>query len=254
MVAGDTLRQAPTPGIVGDERRLDDVLIKSRADALMRRAVDMHGVVVCAAPDAGLRLLEQLRPGLVQIAGALEDLNRERALPVGHLRIYATHPAATAVIAPIWVRFLSTYPDINLELRVDETPIDIVAKGFDAGIGPRDRAASDMIAVRVMEPTRVAVVGAPTFFARLRPPRTPDDLAQHNCIKYRLGADGPLLHSAVKRNGKSQRISVEGRVIVSNGDLAVRPAAHGLGMAVTLQPCAELLLRSGQVVLGLEDW
>jgi DNA-binding transcriptional LysR family regulator len=111
-----------------------------------------------------------------------------------------------------------------------------------------------MIAVRVMEPMRVAVVGAATYFARRRPPRTPDDLAQHNCIKYRLGSDGALLEWPFKRNGKSQRISVEGRLIVSNGDLAVRAAADGLGIAYTLEPWAKLLLRSGQLVRVLEDW
>ncbi|HWX61124.1 LysR family transcriptional regulator, partial [Bradyrhizobium sp.] len=89
--------------------------------------------------DAGLRLLERLRPAIGEIGGALEDLNQERQRPVGRLRIYAIHLAASAVIAPIWKRFLSTYPDVHLELAVGEAPIDIVAKGFDAGIGPRDR-------------------------------------------------------------------------------------------------------------------
>jgi DNA-binding transcriptional LysR family regulator len=68
--------------------------------------------------------------------------------------------AAAAVVAPIWARFLSTYPEIHLELAVGEAPIDIVAKGFDAGIGPRDRAPADMIAVRVMGPMKIVVVGA----------------------------------------------------------------------------------------------
>src|SRR5712692_2699729 len=140
--------------------------------------------------DAGLRLLERLRPAIDQIAGALEDLNQDRQRPLGRLRIYAIHVAAAAVVAPIWGRFLSTYPDVHLELALGEAPIDIVAKGFDAGIGPRDRAAADMIAVRVMGPMKIVVVGAPTYFARRRPPRTPDDLARHSCVQYRLAADG----------------------------------------------------------------
>src|SRR5256886_11439005 len=139
--------------------------------------------------DAGLRLLERLRPAVGQIAGALEDLNQERQRPLGRLRIYAIHLAAAAVIAPIWGRFLSTYPEVHLELAVGEAPIDIVAKGFDAGIGPRDRVPADMIAVRVMGPMKVAVVGAPTYFARRRAPRTPDDLSRHICIEYRRGGD-----------------------------------------------------------------
>ncbi len=92
--------------------------------------------------DAGLRLLERLRPAIDQVAGALEDLNQERRRPFGRLRIHAIQMAAAAVIAPIWGRFLSTYPEVHLEVCVDEAAIDIVAKGFDAGIGPRDRMAA----------------------------------------------------------------------------------------------------------------
>src|SRR5437879_8940006 len=75
--------------------------------------------------DAGLRLLDRLRPAIGQIAGALEDLNQDRQRPLGRLRIYAIHMAAAAVIAPIWGRFLSTYPDVHLELALGEASIDI---------------------------------------------------------------------------------------------------------------------------------
>ena len=99
--------------------------------------------------DAGLRLVERLRPAIDQISAALEDLGEEQSRPFGRLRLYATHSAAAAVIVPVWARFLSAYPDVRLELHLGEAPADIVAKGFDAGIGPQDRAEADMIAVRV---------------------------------------------------------------------------------------------------------
>jgi DNA-binding transcriptional LysR family regulator len=204
--------------------------------------------------DAGLRFLERLRPAISEIAGALEDLNQERQRPVGRLRIYAIHLAASAVIAPIWGRFLSTYPEVHLELAVGEAPIDIVAKGFDAGIGPHDRVPADMIAVRVMGPLKVVVVGAPTYFARRRPPRTPDDLARHICVEYRRAADGDVLVWPFERNHKSRRISVDGRVMVNETDLAVRAAVDGLGIAYTVEALAEPFLRSGQLVRVLEDW
>src|SRR5882757_7205455 len=162
--------------------------------------------------DAGLRLLERLRPAIDQVAGALEDLNQERQRPMGRLRIYAIQLAAAAVVAPSWERFLSTYPEVHLELALGEAPIDIVAKGFDAGIGPHDRVPADMIAVRVMGPMKIAVVGAPTYFARRRPPRTPDDLSRHICVEYRREADGDVLIWLFERNRKSRRISVDGRV------------------------------------------
>jgi DNA-binding transcriptional LysR family regulator len=204
--------------------------------------------------DAGLRLLERLRPAFGEIAGALEDLNQERQRPLGRLRIYATHWAAAVVIAPIWGRFLSTYPEVHLELAVGEAPIDIVAKGFDAGIGPHDRAPADMIAVRVMGPMKVVVVGAPTYFARRRPPRKPDDLARHSCVQYRRAADGDVFAWPFKRNRKSRRILVDGRVMVDDPDLAVRAAVDGLGIAYTIEALAEPFLRSGQLVRVLEDW
>jgi DNA-binding transcriptional LysR family regulator len=136
--------------------------------------------------DAGRRLLDRLRPAIDQIAGAVEDLNQERQRLLGRLRIYAIHLAAAAVIAPIWGRFLTTYPEVHLELALGKAPIDIVAKGFDAS----DRTPADMIAVRVLGLMKIAVVGARTYFARRRPPRTPDDLARHSCIQYRMQADG----------------------------------------------------------------
>jgi DNA-binding transcriptional LysR family regulator len=161
-------------------------------------------------------LLERLRPAIEQIAGALENLNEERQRPLGRLRIYAARFAAAAVVAPIWARFLSTYPEIHLELAVGEAPIDIVAKGFDAGIGPQNRAAADMIAARVMGPMKIAVVGAPSYFAKRCPPRTPDDLVRHSCVQYRQLADGDVFVWPFERNRKSRRISVDGRVMVNS--------------------------------------
>jgi DNA-binding transcriptional LysR family regulator len=204
--------------------------------------------------DAGLRLLERLRPAIDQIGGALEDLNQERQRPLGRLRVYAAHVAGAAVVAPIWGRFLSTYPEVHLELAVGDAPIDIVAKGFDAGIGPRDRVPADMILVRVMGPMKIAVVGAPTYFARRRPPRVPDDLARHSCVQYRVAADGAVLVWPFERNGKSRRISVDGRVMVNHTDLAVRAAVDGLGIAYTLEALAEPFVRSGHLIRILEDW
>ena len=204
--------------------------------------------------DAGHRLLERLRPAVDQIASALEDLNQERNRPVGRLRIYAIHTAAAAVIAPVWQRFLSTYPEVHLELQLGEAPIDIVAKGFDAGIGPQDRAAADMIIVRVMGPVKVAVVSAPSYFAQRPKPRTPDDLLRHSCVEYRRGADGDVYQWAFERGGKSRKISVSGRVMVNDPDLAIRAAVDGLGIAYTITAQAEPFLRSGQLVRVLEDW
>ena len=204
--------------------------------------------------DAGVRLLERLRPAVDQITDALEDLNQERGRPVGRLRIYVTNMAAMAVIAPIWKRYLSTYPEVNLEVEVGEPTIDIVAKGFDAGIGPQNRTAIDMIAVRVTGPIKIAMVGAPSYFAQRKPPRAPDDLSRHSCVQYRRGPDGHIFDWMFERNGKSKAISVNGRVIVNTPELALRAALDGLGIAYAVEAQADAFVRSGQLVRVLEEW
>jgi DNA-binding transcriptional LysR family regulator len=203
---------------------------------------------------AGLRLLDRLRPAIDQIAGALENLDEERVRPVGRLRIYATSQLAAAVIVPVWERFLSTYPEVQLELHVGDGPIDIVAKGFDAGIGSQDHAAADMIAVRAMGPMKLAIVGAPAYFARRRPPRTVDELARHSCVQYRQTVDSRIVAWPLVRNGKTRRISVDGRLMVNDAHLATRAAVDGLGIALTTEALAEPFLRSGQLVRVLKEW
>jgi len=215
----------------------------------------LHRTTRSTSPtDAGLRLLERLRPAIEQIAGALGDLGEQQHHPFGNLRIYASHMAAAAVIAPVWGRYLATYPEVHLELSVSEGAADIVAKGFDAGIGIQDRVAADMVAVRVMGPMKVAVVGAPAYFAQRRRPRVPEDLARHSCVQYRRGGDGALFDWAFARDGKSQKISPSGRILVDDPDLAVRAAVDGLGIAYTIEARSEAFLRSGHLVRVLEDW
>ncbi|HXC91061.1 MAG TPA: LysR family transcriptional regulator [Stellaceae bacterium] len=204
--------------------------------------------------DAGMRLVERLRPAVNQISAALEDLGEEQSRPFGRLRLYATHSAAAAVIVPVWARFLTAYPDVRLELHLDEAPADIVARGFDAGIGPQDRAEADMIAVRVTGPVKLVVVGSPAYFARRRPPRAPEDLAGHDCVQYRRAAEGATIEWPFERAGKAQRISVDGRVTVNDPELALRAAVDGLGIAYTIESLAEPFLRSGQLLRVLEEW
>jgi DNA-binding transcriptional LysR family regulator len=204
--------------------------------------------------DAGMRMFERLRPALHQIAGALDDLNEERQRPFGRLKICAIPATAIAVIAPIWERYLSIYPDVQLEVSVHQVPVDIVAKGFDAGLGPRAMATSDMIAVAVTGPMPLIVVGAPTYFARRAPPRTPDDLAEHSCIQFRLPADGSVFEWPFSRDGESRQVRVEGRVTVNDPGLYIRAAIDGLGIAITIESIAEPFLRSGQLVRVLDDW
>jgi DNA-binding transcriptional LysR family regulator len=203
---------------------------------------------------AGLRLLNQLRPAFDQISGALEELNEERLRPAGRLRIWVSPLAAAIVVMPIWRRYLSAYPEVQLEMWAEMEQVDIVASGFDAGIGPKRWVATDMIAVRITEPIKIAVVGAPTYFAGRRPPRAPDELASHSCVQYRLGAKGPLFKWPFERDGKTWQIDVAGQLTVNSPELAIGAALDGVGIAYVPEESAAPFLRAGQLMRVLEDW
>jgi DNA-binding transcriptional LysR family regulator len=202
--------------------------------------------------QAGLRLVDRLRPAFDQISGALEDLNEERKRPVGRLRIWASPLSAMIVVLPIWQRYLSTYPEVQLEVWSDVGRVDLVASGFDAGIGPQDWVGSDTIGVRVTGPIKMAVVGAPTYFAGRRPPRVLDDLASHNCIQYRVGTKGPVAKWHFERDGKARPIAVAGRLTVNTPELAIRAALDGLGIAYVPEGVAAPFVRAGQLMRAFE--
>ncbi len=191
--------------------------------------------------DAGLRLLERLRPAFDQISSAMQDLNETRGRPAGRLRIYVSSSSAAAVLAPIWNRFLSTYADVSLEVE------------SGAGVGPRDHSDIDMIAVRVTDPVKIAVVGSPSYFAQRRPPQSPEDLALHLCIGYRT-IHGKIFDWVFERNGTTTTVPVSGRAIVNTCELALRAAADGVGIAYAIESQAEPFVRSGQLVRVLQDW
>ncbi|GAA0543721.1 DNA-binding transcriptional LysR family regulator [Rhizomicrobium palustre] len=219
--------------------------------------------------DAGRKLLEQLAPALEQISGAVDSLQHVRSQPAGKLTIHSVPMITEIVIAPIWRKYLQLYPDVQLEIGGTQEMIDIVAHGYDAGIGPREFVALDMTAVRVTPTLQTVVVGSPSYFARHPMPKTPQDLLQHNCIQNRLRASQALLPWTFISKRTSQRsgqtptrsligkagvVPVTGNIIVDDIDIALRAAVDGVGLAYTLETSAELFIRSGHVVPVLEGW
>jgi len=211
--------------------------------------------------DAGRKLLEQLQPALEQISGAVDSLQHVRSSPAGKLTIHAVPMVAEIVIAPIWKKYFQLYPDVQLELGGNQEIIDIVAQGYDAGIGPREFVALDMTAVRVTPALQIAIVGSPAYFARHPVPKTPEDLKQHNCIQHRMPASRALLNWTFTRKKtarplihKTNIMPVSGNIIVDDVDVAIRAAVDGLGIAYTLETSADLFIRSGHLMRVLEDW
>src|SRR4051812_20149269 len=133
--------------------------------------------------EAGAELLSQLSPLLEGVDKAIDAVNAFRDKPAGTLRLSVNPVAAATVIAPLVARFSAEYPEIRLEICVDDERKDIVSERFDAGIHPADGIAQDMIALPIGGKFRLSTVAAPAYLSRTMLPSTPEDLKQHNCIK-----------------------------------------------------------------------
>ena len=159
--------------------------------------------------EAGERLIQRLGPHLEEIEQALAALRDTRERPAGNLRITAGEHAASAVLWPALKPFMLQYPDINIEITVDNGLTDIVGDRFDAGVRLGEQVAKDMIAVRIAPDMRMAVVGSPAYLQRAGTPQTPWDLAQHRCINLRLPTRGGLYAWEFARDGREIQVRVE---------------------------------------------
>ena len=207
-----------------------------------------------APTQAGERLLRTLRPALDDIAAELASLSDMRATPAGSIRITTLAHAAATVLWPVLARLLSEYPDIQVELSIESRLTDIVAERYDAGVRLGEQLAKDMVAVRIGPDLRMAVVGAPAYFATHPMPRTPQDLAEHKCLNLRLQTLGGLYAWEFERNGRALKVRVEGQLISDNAAMILTAAAAGFGLACVLEDHAEADLKAGRLVRVLEDW
>jgi DNA-binding transcriptional LysR family regulator len=147
-----------------------------------------------ALTEAGTRLLADIQPILDHLDHAIEAVNSFREKPIGTLRLLAERPTAMMLLAPLIQPFLAEYPEIVLEVAVDDTHSDIVSGRFDAGIRVAHRVERDMTSLRIMGEFRRVAVASPAYLARHPRPQEPNDLHAHNCIRQRLPWDGSLMH------------------------------------------------------------
>src|ERR1700754_5297210 len=146
-----------------------------------------------ALTEAGQLLFARISPAFRDIDDALEDLNNFRGKPAGTLRFNAARQSTQLVLLPIVTRFLKSFPDVNVEIIINDALIDTVAAGFDAGVRFGETLAADMHAVPLGPRHRFAVVGSPAYFKQHKLPATPHDLKELPCIRYRFSG-GALYH------------------------------------------------------------
>ncbi|HEY4079756.1 MAG TPA: LysR family transcriptional regulator [Burkholderiaceae bacterium] len=203
--------------------------------------------------EAGEQFTARILPAMSEIRGAMETATSRRLRPAGTLRLNAALGAARMVFAPLVPEFLNRYPDMSLDIVTEGRLIDIVADGFDAGLRPSELVPRDMVRVPIGRDMRMAVVGTPGYFSQHRKPKSPADLAGHECIRARL-PNGALSRWEFAKRGEPLNVDVPGRLVVDAPALMIDAARSGLGLAQVAQWYVSEDIEAGRLVRVLEDW
>lgn len=207
-----------------------------------------------APTEAGQQLFDRLRTAIAELDGAVRDVRVQQTQARGAVRVNLPRIAARQVMTPILRDFLAQYPDIQLELVIDDNLTDVVAKGFDAGIRSGERVQQDMVAIRLTPDLRMAVVGSPSYFADRMPPQVPSDLGRHRCITYRWSETGVLYPWAFVGPDGSVEVALESVTTTNDTDLLLAAALEGVGLAFLPESFVAPFLQSGSLIRVLEEW
>jgi DNA-binding transcriptional LysR family regulator len=227
----------------------------------MRRLEEKFGVQLLArstrsvsTTQAGERLLARLSPAINEISTAVEQLGEISGRPSGHIRISAPGEAARRVIAPALPKFVGAYPDIVVEVLIEQAFTNIVERRLDAGIRLGESLEKDVVAVPVSGPLRMAVIASPAYVKRHGMPRTPRDLRSHRCINLRLPTAGTIYKWEFERGTEKIEVAVDGPLIFDAGGMIIDAALAGLGIGYVLEDRAREHFKSGTMARLLPDW
>jgi DNA-binding transcriptional LysR family regulator len=188
--------------------------------------------------EAGRAYLARVGPALGQVIEAGEALNVLQGRPAGTLRLNAARISTVLVLQPMLAGFLRQYPHVQIELTNDEGFVDIVERGFDAGVRIGESLERDMVAVPLGGPITVAVVASPEYLKRFPAPRHPDELARHNCVRFRFAATGVVYKWEFQVEGRAVEYEVKGNLTISDTLFGVEAALEGIGLAYTFEHLA----------------
>jgi DNA-binding transcriptional LysR family regulator len=184
----------------------------------------------------------------------LAALSELRDKPAGTIRITTAEHAANTVLWPKLAKFLPDYPDIKVEIIVDYGLTDIVAQRYDAGVRLGDQVERDMVAVRISPDIRMAIVAAPTYFSRRLLPKSPKDLAMHDCINLRLQTYGGLYAWEFEKDGHELKVHVQGQLVFNSSTPILRAALAGFGVACVPEDMVQEHIAEGRLQRVLKDW
>ncbi len=204
--------------------------------------------------EAGARLLERLAPALGEVVAALDGIWATADGAAGTLRLDVPRIVADRILPPIANRFLASHPGIILEVTANDSFIDVLAAGFDAGIRYDESLDRDMIAVPIgPRVQRFMTAAAPSYLADRGRPGHPRDLLDHACIRHRFESGNALIWEFEHR-GESVKINPRGPLVATGFDLEVAAAVAGLGVIHSFADYLDPFVARGELVILLEDW
>lgn len=204
--------------------------------------------------EAGQRLHARFKPAMAEMEAAVEDAIGLRDRPAGTLRVHMPSVAAATYLEPVLGRFHEAYPDIVLDVTIDDAATDIVAAGYDVGARLGEFLEADMVAVRLGGEQRQIAVASPDYISRHGRPRTPADLLRHRCINWRRPGSTGAYAWEFARDGQWFSVAVNGPIIVSRRDMAIAAAVQGVGIAFWAEALLRPLIEAGRLVPLLEEW
>jgi DNA-binding transcriptional LysR family regulator len=204
--------------------------------------------------EAGAALLAEVAPALASLSGALDHARGASGRPAGTVRMHCFHAAAELFVAPILPAFTRAYPEIVLDLTIDDTVIDIVANGYDAAIRIGEVIERDMVAVRLGGDIRQIAVAAPAYLAEHGAPQTPKDLLDHSCIRWRWPGQEGTYAWEFFADGRWFSVAVDGPLIASSRAFTLDAALAGVGIAFLKEAAVADAIAEGRLVPLLEQW
>jgi DNA-binding transcriptional LysR family regulator len=207
-----------------------------------------------SATEAGQRLLDGIGPHFDEIDAQLDALSELRDKPAGTIRISAADYAINHVLWPKLRKFLPNYPDIKVELMLDNGLTDIVMERYDAGVRMGEQLAKDMISTRIGPDFCFAVVGSTSYFKNNPEPSHPRDLVRHTCINERMPTSGGIWAWEFEESGREIKIRVEGQLVFNNIYNVLDAALDGFGLAYMPEEIALPHIEKGRLNRVLQDF
>ena len=204
--------------------------------------------------DAGETLFRRLAPAVGELGAAVSQASRGRGRPAGIVRIHAFRAAGDLFLAPMLARFAATYPEVTLDITLDDAVVELVGGRYDVAIRIGEVIERDMIAVPLGPELRQIAVASPDYLASHGAPATPADLVAHRCIRWRWPGQSAPYNWEFWQNGAWFEVAVDGPLIVNSKEMNVAAAVAGVGIGFVVESTATQALAAGRLVRLLEAW